>query len=178
LTGELDTLKLSGMALSPSGRRPALTPTDAELTRRRDAAMAMAGEGFSQTYIANKLAVAQPTVCRWLRGTQRSRTLKSRVLKPEEADAAGEKPQIGRAPCLTVEQLRGIEAQHPGHRLTGREFQAAISDTFGIRYSLPYCWGLLRYLRPENAGATRFDIGRSSPESRQTGPNAGEPNTQ
>jgi transposase len=156
------------MTLSPSGRRPALTPTDAELTRRRGAAIAMALEGFSQTSIARKLAVAQPTVCRWLRGTQRSRILKSRVLRPEEADAAGEKPQIGRAPCLTVEQLREIKAQRPGHHYTGREFQAAILETFGIHYSLPYCWGLLRYLRPENSRATRFDIDHPAREGRQT----------
>ncbi|HEX4134603.1 MAG TPA: helix-turn-helix domain-containing protein [Bryobacteraceae bacterium] len=144
--------------------QPALTPTDAELTRRRDAAVAMAIEGFTQNHIAKKLNVSQPTVCRWLRGTQRTGIPKSRVLKPEEAEAVGEKPPIGRAPFLSFKQLREIQAQWPGHRWTGREFQTAIFNSFGLRYSPGYCCVLLAYLRSENSGATRFDIGRLSPD--------------
>jgi transposase len=139
-----------------------ITPTDAELTRRRDAAVAMALEGFTQTFIANRLNVSQPTVCRWLRGLQRTGNLKSRVVKPDEAGAVSEPPQIGRAPFLTVEQLREIEAPRPGHRWTGREFQTAIFMSFGLRYSSSYCCGLLAYLRSEKPCATRFDVHRSS----------------
>jgi len=134
--------------------------TDAELDRRRDIALPMAREGFTQTSIAKKLNVEQPTVSRWVSGIQRSRASKS-TLKPEETGASEEKPQIGRAPFLTVEQLSEIKDQRPGYRWTGREFAAAIFDAFGVRYSLSHSCTLLACLRPENSGATRFNVSRS-----------------
>src|SRR5947209_6119097 len=92
--------------------QPAFTPTDSELARRRETAAAMAREGFSQSYIARKLNVTQPTVCRWLHGTQGFGTSKPHVLEPEKTAAgAGTKPQNGRAPFLTIEQLRKLKGK-------------------------------------------------------------------
>jgi transposase len=129
-------------------------PTDAEIAGRRDRALSMARENFSQTYIANKLNVSQPTVSRWLHGTHGFGT--SRVSRRDET--ARQKPQIGRAPQLTVEQLRAIVARC--NPTTGSEFQTAIFDAFAVRYSPGYCCGLLTHLRSVTPGTTRFDIHR------------------
>jgi hypothetical protein len=79
---------------------------------------------------------------------------------PEKiAAGVGNRPRNGRAPFLTIEQLRNVKekAQH----WTGRKVTDAIFEEFGVRYSPAYGNKLLAYLRLSNAEATRFDAFRA-----------------
>lgn len=128
-------------------------PTDAELLRRRAAALKLRAEGRTQTYIAKRLNVSQPTVSSWLRARTRKRAARTFA---DPLAAAFSKPPDGRPPLVTDDQLRAILAAWPvRRRVTGNAFRQAIRDTHGVRYSLSHACGLLRYLR--GIGVTRFE---------------------
>jgi transposase len=136
--------------------------TDAELSRRRNTAIEMAREGFTQVAIGQRLKVTQPTVARWLRGTQRPGNSTKQVSDPDKTVAGvGHSPKIGRAPLLTDEQLQLVYARRPDHEWTGSQFTDAISNAFGVTYSSArYGCLLLKSLRDRSSGSTRFDTNR------------------
>lgn len=139
---------------------PPLVPeaTDDDLRRRRDAAFALAQAGCSENAVAKSLNVSQPTVHRWLNGTQRAGAVGSAAAAPRMPRP---KPRDGRPPLLTDGQLRALLAVQPG--MSGSKFRNAVSDAFGITYSLSHCCALLKYLRE---GATRFAANRRNRPAR------------
>lgn len=127
-------------------------PSDAELSRRRDAALKLSREGHPQTSIAKKLRVSQPTICRWLQRTQRPGATKAPA-----ADLSSRrlKAQNGRAPKVTDTQLKRLFTRRRESLWTGSQFRDAIRKKFGVEYSLQHCCALLTYLR--TGQGTRFD---------------------
>lgn len=147
-----------------------LTPTDAELARRRISAEQMWTYGFTQVYIARKLNVSQTTVSRWVNGGQRRRAAsKPRIRAADQPDVRDRKPQIGRPPVLTMEQLRKVWLQKEcfpfkgqafaDDRWTWKRFSDAVFDTYGVRYSSSSASAILKCLEAETP-LTRFDAQR------------------
>jgi transcriptional regulator with XRE-family HTH domain len=97
------------------------TPTDAELARRATAAMKLRADGNTQTAIAQQLNVSQPSVNRWTKGKRRPGARTFHTLHEAEGDPEQrtQKPQHGRPPILTDDQLRKVFMQRSTDDWTG-----------------------------------------------------------
>jgi transposase len=134
-------------------------PTDAELARRREEALRLWGEGFTQVWIARRLNVAQPTVSRWVRGRYRLRAL--RPPQPEHLiPACSSAPLACRPHVMTDDQLGEVWETRPAESWTGSAFAAALAEAFGVRYSVRYACALLGRLRLGKSSGSRFDSTR------------------
>jgi transposase len=146
-------------------------PIDLEMERRREAALKLWSEGFTQVVIADHLKVGQGTVSRWVRRVRRLRKgQKPLVSAAVLREMRTLKPHDGRPPVLSMEQLRAVW-EHPArfapsprsrpNQWTGSRFANALFETYGVRYSISYSNGLLAHLKSEGL-RTRFDVQRKS----------------
>jgi transposase len=89
-------------------------------------------EGMTQTQIAQRFAVSQPTVCRLVKQWQSEHDLK-------------EKPKSGRPPCLSAAQLPQLEALAASRTdWTLAQLADAWQERFGTRLSLTTLWRALQ----------------------------------
>ena len=122
----------------------------------RQRIVAAAEEGMTQTQIAQRFAVTQPTV--------------SRILKQWHAEHdLSEKPKSGRPPRIAAEQLPELEALVASRTdWTLSELADAWQERFDTRIGLSTLWRTLqkrRFTHKKSAGSPQSETKPSEPSS-------------